>query len=41
MKCEYTEEQIRKTRRRIEDFLRKAPADVILAVARFLHIKTD
>ena len=38
---EYTDEEIRKIRRRIEDYLRKAKAEVILLVAKFLNIKTD
>jgi hypothetical protein len=31
---------VSKIRRRIEDFLRKAPDDVILSVAKMLNIKT-
>ena len=38
---EYTDEEIRKIRRRIEDYLRKARAEIILKVANFLNIKTD
>ena len=38
---EYTDEEIRKIRRRIEDYLRKARVEIILKVAEFLSIKTD
>lgn len=34
-------EKIKKIRRRIEDYLRKAPAEIILQIAAILKIKTD